>query len=256
MTMRNSEIKDLFTKADEQTPVDKARKQKAYQAMLREMEKPRIPVISAGNILFQQFLYLDKLFWGVYMAFICVGMIVLAGLQYGGMNRNDMITVCMVGAGILSVASICVIDKLFFGKMGELRESCYFNTKQCVAAWLVLLGVVNVAVLLLITCYLNDHWNVGLLQMGLYLLTPYLLSNIIALGILSMKAGGKKSLLFGMSTALLSISYGAAGTVPAIFLTTALWVWAVAFLLAGFLFVMQIKRLLSRIENGEVLCTN
>ena len=37
----------------------------------------------------------------------------------------------MVGAGILSVVSISIIDKVFFGRMAELGECCYFNTKQC-----------------------------------------------------------------------------------------------------------------------------
>ena len=101
-----------------------------------------------------------------------------------------MITVCMVGAGILSITSISVIDKLFFGKMAELGESCYFNTKQCVAAWLVLSSMINVMILFLIAGYLNYHWSVGLLQVGLYILTPYLVSSITALGFLSMETSG------------------------------------------------------------------
>lgn len=75
--------------------------------------------------------------------------------------------------------------------MAELGESCYFNTKQCVAAWLVLSGMINVMTLFLIAGYLNYHWRVGLLQVGLYILTPYLVSSIIALGILSMETRGK-----------------------------------------------------------------
>ena len=49
-----------------------------------------------------------------------------------------------------------MIDKLFFGKMAELGESCYFNTKQCVAAWLVLSGMINVMILFLIAGYKED----------------------------------------------------------------------------------------------------
>ena len=37
---------------------------------------------------------------------------------------------------------------------------------------------------------------------------------------------------------------------------TTLWIWAVAFLVSGLLFVIQIKKLLSKMEKGEVLCTN
>ena len=31
---------------------------------------------------------------------------------------------------------------MFFGKMAELGASCYFNTKQCVAAWMVMSGII------------------------------------------------------------------------------------------------------------------
>ena len=251
-----SEIKTLFAKADEQVHVDEIRKQKTYHAMIEEMEKQRTPMMSTKNILLHQFWYMDKLFFAVYGVLICLGIIFITALQYTGLNQNEMITVCMVGAGILSITSISVIDKLFFGKMAELGESCYFNTKQCVAAWLVLSGMINVMILFLIAGYLNYHWRVGLLQVGLYILTPYLVSSIIALGILLMEKRGKNSSLFGMSAIFLSISYGVIGSIPRALFVTTLWIWAVAFLVSGLLFVMQIKKLLSKMEKGEVLCTN
>lgn len=254
--MRDSEIKTLFAKADEQVHVDEIRKQTTYRAMIGEMEKQRTPMMPKKNILFHQFWYMDKLFLAVYGALICLGIIAVTALQYTGLNQNEMITVCMVGSGILSVTSITVIDKLFFGKMAELGESCYFNTKQCVAAWLVLSGMINVMILFLIAGYLNYHWRVGLLQVGLYILTPYLVSSITALGILSMEIRGKSSSLFGMSAIFLSISYGVIGSIPGALLVTALWIWAVAFWVSGLLFVMQIKKLLRKMEKGEVLCTN
>lgn len=256
--MKNREIKNLFTKADEQVHVDEMRKQKANHAMMEEMEKLRMPMMSTKNILFHQFWYMDKLFFVVYGVLICLGIIFITALQCTGVNQNEMITVCMVGAGILSITSICVIDKLFFGKMAELGASCYFNTKQCVAAWMVLSGMINVMILFLIAGYLNYHWRVGLLQVGLYILTPYLVSSITALGILSMETRGKRknSSLFGMSAIFLSISYGVIGLIPRALFVTTLWIWAVAFLVSGLLFVIQIKKLLSKMEKGEVLCTN
>lgn len=54
--------------------------------------------------------------------------------------------------------------KSFISRQKPLGESCYFNTKQCVAAWLVLSGMINVMILFLIAGYLNYHWSVGLLQ--------------------------------------------------------------------------------------------
>ena len=52
MIMRDSEIKTLFAKADEQVHVDEIRKQKTYYAMIKEMDKQRTPMKSTKNILF------------------------------------------------------------------------------------------------------------------------------------------------------------------------------------------------------------
>ena len=254
--MKNSEIKNLFIKADEQIPVDKIRKQKTYHAITEEMEKQKNSVISEKTVLFHQVYYMDKLFFIIYGILICLGIIIVRIFQYTGIKQNEMIMVCMAGSGILSITSISMIDKLFFGKIGELGESCYFNTKQCVATWLVLSGGINIAMLLLAVSYLNYHWKAGLLQAGLYILTPYLLSNVVALVILSMKTRERKLSLFGMSVVFLSISYGVIGSIPGVFLTTALWMWAVAFLLSVLLSAMQIKRLFGKLEKGEILCTN
>ena len=46
--MRDSEIKNLFAKADEQVHVDEIRKQKTYYVMIEEMEKQRTPVMTPG----------------------------------------------------------------------------------------------------------------------------------------------------------------------------------------------------------------
>ena len=49
--MRDSEIKTLFAKADEQVHVDEIRKQKTYYAMIEEMEKQRTPMMALSRIL-------------------------------------------------------------------------------------------------------------------------------------------------------------------------------------------------------------
>ena len=101
MIMRDSEIKTLFAKADEQVHVDEIRKQKTYHAMIDEMEKQRTPMMSIKNILLHQIWYMDKVFFIIYGVIICLGIVSIAALQYIGVNQNEIIIACMVGAGIL-----------------------------------------------------------------------------------------------------------------------------------------------------------
>ena len=63
MIMRNSEIKALFEKAEEQIQVDEIRKQETYNMMLETMEKQRTPMMSIKNILLHQIWYMDKVFF-------------------------------------------------------------------------------------------------------------------------------------------------------------------------------------------------
>ena len=56
--MRNSEIKALFEKAEEQIQVDEIRKQETYNMMLETMEKQRTPMMSIKNILLHQIWYI------------------------------------------------------------------------------------------------------------------------------------------------------------------------------------------------------
>ena len=129
--MSDSEIKNLFKRADAQVHIDEKRKQMAYQIVLMEIEnqgieKQRIESgriekqeirqqeidirgvesrntekqeqlrMSVKNILLQQFQYMDKLFFYIYGGLICLGIIFIAVLQYTGVSQNEIITVCMV----------------------------------------------------------------------------------------------------------------------------------------------------------------
>lgn len=254
--MRDNEIKALFLQADEQIPVNEARKQQTYEVLAAEMNKQRIPVMSKKSILLSQFWYMDKLFFVIYGVLICLGFIFALALQHTGTDKNEMIIACMIGAGILSIMSIIFIDRLFFGKMAELGASCYFNTKQCVAAYLVLAGVINLVILILMAVYLGCYWQVGLLQVGLYVVTPYLTSSVIALGILSTETGGRTTYSLGVCTVFLSIGYAVISSIPGVFLVTFLWIWGIAFVATGILFAMQLRKLFRQMEKGEVLCMN
>lgn len=137
----------------QQVHIDEKREQMAYQIVLMEIENQRIEsgriekqeirqqeidirgvesrnaekqeqlMISVKNILLQQFQYMDKLFFYIYGGLICLGIIFIAVLQYIGVSQNEIITVCMAGAGILSITSIGVIDKMFLEKWQSWEQA-------------------------------------------------------------------------------------------------------------------------------------
>ena len=73
--------------------------------------------------------------------------------------------------------------------MAELGASCYFSTKQSVAVYMVIVGSVNLAIFILIILCIGSSLNIGVLQLGLYMMTAFFLSNIVSMGILSTEIG-------------------------------------------------------------------
>lgn len=254
--MENREIRELFLMSDRQTPIQKEKKQQVYERAAEELEKRRFPVERQSDLLFSQFQYMDKSFFLIYGVLVFIGTILIFLLQKTGAGRNEIIMTCMIGAAVLGISTVLMIDKLFFGRMAELEASCYLNTKQLVAVYMVIAGSFNLIILLFAIFYVGSHWKIGILQIGLYVLTSLLLSNIIALEILSTEAGRKNPYFLLISCILLSIGYAMLSSVPEIFYMTLLGAWATAFVILGILFGAQVRRLFVQMEKGEVLCMN
>ncbi|CCX58394.1 putative uncharacterized protein [Blautia hydrogenotrophica CAG:147] len=252
--MKNSEMKELFLQADRQTRIKEAKKQKVLLLMAEEMEKQRTPIINQREILFSQFLHVDKLFLSIYAVVVCLIVGVLFLLQQTRIDRSTIIISCMIGVSALAFLTVLIIDKLFFGRMAELGASCYFDTKQCVAAYMVVMGSVNLIVFLLIIFYVGNCWDIGIIQLGLYVLTAFLLSNIVAMGILSTKVGRENPFYLLSSGVFLALGYTVFSAVPAAFYVTTLGVWAMACFVLGCLLALLIKKLFIQMEKGEVLC--
>lgn len=254
--MKEKEIRALFLQADEQIPMKEIRKCETYEILVEEMNQQKSPVISKKYLLLSQFWYMDKTFFVLYGALICLGLLTIAALEYLGAGEKEIMTVCMAGAGSLSTMSILVINKLFFGKMAEMGASCYFHTKQCVAAHLIATGMVNLFILMFMALYLETFLDISWLQVGLYILTPYLVSSTMTLGILSTETGDKIPYFLCVSMFFLAMGSAVIGAVPEMFLVSSLWIWGFVFVITGILLIRQVKRLFRQMEKGEVLCMN
>ncbi len=132
---------------------------------------------------------MDKSFLILYAIAVCFCIGILLLLQRTGADINTMIIACMIGVSGIAVLTVFLIDKLFFGRMAELGASCYFSTKQSVAVYMVIVGSVNLAIFILIILCIGSSLNIGVLQLGLYMMTAFFLSNIVSMGILSTEIG-------------------------------------------------------------------
>lgn len=254
--MRDREIKLLFEKANEQVLVNETRKQDAYMKLANEMDKQRVTLMSRKNILLSYFLYMDKVYFAAYAVLLCLGFVLISVLDNMGIERDGMIAVCAIFAGVLSVITIGIINRLLFEGMAELGASCYWSTKQCVATHLVLAGGINLVILLVMSFYLGFHWQISVMHVVLYILTPFLTSSSVALGILSTETGRKTHYSLVVCIIFLSVVYAVICSIPIVFMVASLWIWGIAFMVDIFWLAIQLIRLFKQMEKGELLCMN
>ena len=254
--MENREIKELFLQADKQIAIQESRKQQVLTSMTRELKQQKIPVLNQREILFSHFLYMDKSFLILYAIAVCFCIGILLLLQRTGADINTMIIACMIGVSGIAVLTVFLIDKLFFGRMAELGASCYFSTKQSVAVYMVIVGSVNLAIFILIILCIGSSLNIGVLQLGLYMMTAFFLSNIVSMGILSTEIGRENRYFLFINSVFLAIGYTVFSAVPTAFSAVSLGAWGIACFILGSLFALQLKKFFAEMIKGEILCMN
>ena len=193
--MQDKDIRRLFQKAEIQVCPEQKRILKMYEYLQNEIDKNenkkqrKRTEISLRDILWQQFRLIDKTYVIVYIMAVFAGFALMVFLQYAGTGKNDAIMVSMIISGCLSTLSVWGINKLYFGKMAELGATCYFDTRMCAAAGLMVIGSVNFIVIMLLALYSGNTWEVSNLQTVIYILTAYLVSGSLDFGILLFKTG-------------------------------------------------------------------
>ena len=140
--------------------------------------------------------------------------------------------------------------------MAELGASCYFSTKQSVAVYMVIVGSVNLAIFILIILCIGSSLNIGVLQLGLYVMTAFFLSDIVSVGILSTEIGRENRYFLFISSVFLAIGYTVFSAVPTAFSAVSLGAWGIACFILGSLFALQLKKLFAEMIKGEILCMN
>lgn len=254
--MKTRDIKKMFDLADKALPIQEDRKLQTMEKMLGELEKQRCPVESMKHILFNQFLYMDKRVFYVYCILIFIALVSMIAFRYIQIDTKEIITFCNVGAGIISVTAISLLDKMFFGKMAELNACCYFSTKQSIATFMIGVESVNLVMLLIVMLYVGTYWNIAIFQLAIYMLTPFIFSNIVAIGILSSNVGRRSPYALFVCGIFLTIGNITLSAIPSVFFITSIGIWFFICVSMVIFFLIEISYFFRKVEKGELLCMN
>lgn len=134
--------------------------------------------------------------------------------------------------------------------MSELEMATKFSLKSILLSRMSIIGITHLVLLLVIMLFTSAHNIFGMLQMGVYLLTPYLLVNTVGLWIT--RHFRPKEAAYGCLAAAVIISI-----IPAVsdYITSVLfnpevfsW-WIIAILFLIFTTIYELKKMIKRMED-------
>lgn len=232
MDIKDSDIKEKFRITDSLIIIDEDRKEESMSLFLKKIDEKQVSILHhKGKILLQQARYMDKSAMITHII-VCIIVIVIAALMgKNGATGDEIIFSSMLLSGVLGMISIAQVSRIFFSGIAELSESCYFNVKQIVAFQMLLSGIMNLTMLFFVILFVGLWWKMALLQIGLYILVPFVVAQCCCLRALLSEAGRKNSFLLIMVGSFVTIFYMLLASIPALYQMTALTIWGVSFIM-------------------------
>lgn len=250
-------IRDRFLTSCQAVGIDNRKKEDILSLLQTKIDEKKIGVLrSRKQILISQMRYMDKSTFTAHLL-LCIVLLLFAGImQFYKAEKEDVILFSMTLSIVLAVASIMGVSRIFCSGIAELSESCCFNVKQIVAFQFALSGIVNLVVLSCGIFFIGLQWEINLLQIGLYILVPFITAQCCCLRILLWESGRRNAYVLIMAGMFLMILQVVLAQIPVLYQITSLALWGIAFAAGVVLFGLQLRALFRGIEKGEMICMN
>lgn len=250
-------IKYLFEQADKELCIDWKKKEKTIESLKTQIDKKKVSMVyNKRQILRNQFFYMDR----TILVFQLIGGIIVllltALMKYVGVENEGAIAAVMLLSILMSAFSFIGISRIFSLNFAELSESCYFNAKQMVAFWMVCSSVLNLTILFFLILFVGFWWEAALLQIGLYLIVPYVMAQCCCMGVLFTEFGRRNVYAVLIATALLCAFCFVVSGIPGIYEASAVAFWGIACTVGIAAYGVQIKMLFAGMDKGEMICMN
>lgn len=146
----------------------------------------RYPKLSYSEFILSQICYIRKRVW----LFSAAVLLTVLGAVYF-IPQNEVYLVWIISALIpfLALLTVTEISRSDIFGMSEIEAGCRFSLPQLTGARMIILGICNFALISAMTIILGIFSPLSMIKAALYILTPYLTVNGIALGILNRVTG-------------------------------------------------------------------
>lgn len=253
--MKTDKERELMKEMD--IYVDPEKKKKALTAIGYSISRKVIRYSpSLWENLRIQLQYISWFYWGAQISGVFLFTLLFYRMGTQKAVIYDYITWFSIGAALLGLAGVSELGSHFSNRMAELEQSCYLNLKQQWIIKMILFGGADILILSLFTGGIAWRTDRGFLALGVYLLVPFLLSNICYLLALSaMRGGTGRYFRLGLAV-VMGLAAAAPGMYPPVYMAQFVWVWALVLAAAVILLVLEVRSLLGKLTKGDALCWN
>lgn len=238
-------------------PVNQLIKQRSLSVINQAVQQKKVRYSpSFFTCILHQLRFQSGGYWLLQGGMLFMALLLSAYLNKQGAEGSVSITACSLF--IVFAGNICLsgVGRLFSWHMAELEQTLYLNLKQLVCIQMMVAGVIDFIALALIVILCGSRYDGGMGVYLLYLIVPFLWSDILYFHMLTAFRGGMR----GYRQVSLGVICGIMAAFPALFEEAYhqayLPMWGILAVLGAGTLVLEIRRLLGKIEGGAGLCLN
>lgn len=257
MNEESDKQKGKIRSGDWRFPLDENRRSTSLEEIREAAERQQIRhypgfwECAASLLHFQSLQY-----WVMQAVFLAAGILLAQNL----INRGaDTKSVC-VTLSMLFVAggnaALSGMGRIFSYHMAELEQTLYMDLKQMVCVQLALAGMIDLVMCSVLVACAGRSLQVSAGSFLLYLLVPFLWSDIIYLHMLIVFRGGirgYRQTVYGLAAVLAAM---APAFIRDAYKSAFLPAWGLMLTAGIILLAWQLRRLFWKMNGGELICPN
>ena len=235
--------------------IDEAKKkQSLLNISLAVTEKKTVFTPTIFALFRNQLHYISWQYWVVQLSFMILALSSLEISKYLGTDAHGIINTATLIVTSLGVIGMNELNKSISCNMMELEQTCYFSSKQLLCIKMILFGSVDLV--FLTALILMNHGSESLITFGLYIIVPFIISNICYLTILIITRGTNPAYTYFLAGIFTGAFALMVMSLPGICTAANQGIWFMVLLISIIGLGLEIRLILSKLEEREVLCTN
>lgn len=255
--MQECEKREAIWRTAQELKPDFHKKQESLKFIHDHIELKRIRNTPSFAELFEiQLQYISPVFWLLQGGLLLLLLLFLYRWSEQSADLEDYLWWSSIAAAWMGMLSHGLLGKHFFNRMAELEQSCYINLTQMWIIRMILTTGVDIVILTMFSGGIASRTDTFFGRIAVYLLVPFMLSNVCCLLMISMLRGsrGKFAMaVLGMVTALIAVS---PSVFPDAYTAAYLWVWFCLLFFGAAVFAGQVRNCYGRMMRGDMICWN